>query len=71
MPAGETPLSAADCYRFVLSHPAVDVCLCGPKNIDQMRTALSALEGGPMSSEEMARARRIGDHVRRHGGLFA
>ena len=27
MPAGERPLTAAECYRFVLSHPDVDVCM--------------------------------------------
>jgi predicted aldo/keto reductase-like oxidoreductase len=26
LPPGEKPLTAAECYRFVLSHPAVDVC---------------------------------------------
>ena len=70
MPAGETPLAATDCYRFVLTRPEVDVCLCGPKNMAQMQTALAALEGGPLSADEMARARRIGDHVRARGGFF-
>jgi aryl-alcohol dehydrogenase-like predicted oxidoreductase len=41
----------------------VDVCITGPKNREQMREALSALELGPLRGEEMARARRIGDHV--------
>ncbi len=65
MPPGEEPLSAADCYRFVLSNPAVQVCMSGPKNADQMGRALSALEAGALSPEEMERARRIGDFV--HG----
>jgi predicted aldo/keto reductase-like oxidoreductase len=65
MPAGETPATAADCYRFVLSHPAVDVCMMGTKNIEQMRENLKILEGGPMSAEELARMRRLGDFV--HG----
>lgn len=65
MPPGEAPLTATDCYRFVLSNPAVDVCLAGPRTVDQMRQALAALEAGPMTDEALARARRIGDHV--HG----
>jgi aryl-alcohol dehydrogenase-like predicted oxidoreductase len=65
MPAGEKPLTAADCYRFVLSNPDVDVCFTGPKTADEMDQALLALEAGPMSPEELERVRRIGDHV--HG----
>lgn len=63
MPPGEPPLSAADCYRFVLSHPAVDVCMTGPKDLQQMREALKALESGPLHAEESERIRRIGDHI--------
>jgi len=63
MPPGEKSPTAADCYRFVLSHPAVDVCISGPKTAEQMRENLSVLDGGPMSEDELIRMRRIGDHV--------
>jgi aryl-alcohol dehydrogenase-like predicted oxidoreductase len=65
MPKGERALSAAECYRFVMSNPAVDVCFSAPANTRQMEEALEALEEGPLSDDEMARVRRIGDHV--HG----
>ncbi len=65
MPPGEKPLTAADCYRFVLSNPAIDVCISGAKTIEQMRENLAVLDAGPMSEDEMARVRRIGDFV--HG----
>jgi predicted aldo/keto reductase-like oxidoreductase len=65
MPPGEAPLSAAECYRFALSHPAVDVCIAGPKTEEQMVEGLQSLSQGPLDSKEMERARRIGDHV--HG----
>jgi predicted aldo/keto reductase-like oxidoreductase len=65
MPPGEKPPTAADCYRFVLSHPAVDVCMSGAKTLEQMRQNLAVLDSGPMSEDELARMRRIGDHV--HG----
>jgi aryl-alcohol dehydrogenase-like predicted oxidoreductase len=65
MPPGESPLTAAECYRFVLSHPAVDVCLAGPRSEQQMDEGLRALAQGPLSPEEMERVVRIGDHV--HG----
>jgi predicted aldo/keto reductase-like oxidoreductase len=65
MPAGEAPLTAADCYRFVLSNPNVNVCVTGPSSAPQMEENLAALAGGPLSNEEMARVKRIGDHIYR------
>jgi aryl-alcohol dehydrogenase-like predicted oxidoreductase len=63
MPPGEAPLTAVDCYRFVLSNPDVDVCLTGPATAHQMEENLKALETGPLDEDEMARIRRIGKHV--------
>ncbi len=63
MPPGEKPPTAAECYRFVLSHPAVDVCMSGAKTIGEMRENLALLDTGPMSEAELARMRRIGDDV--------
>jgi aryl-alcohol dehydrogenase-like predicted oxidoreductase len=63
MPPGESPPPAADCYRFALSHPAVDVCMVGARSVDQMRENLVALDRGPLDADEMARIRRIGDHI--------
>ncbi|MGD8438032.1 MAG: hypothetical protein PVJ70_10305, partial [Syntrophobacterales bacterium] len=64
MPPGETAPAASDCYRFVLSHPAVDVCMTGPKNLQQMRQALKILDLGPLGDVELKRMRKIGDHIR-------
>lgn len=63
MPVGEPPAKASDCYRFVLSNSAVDVCMTGPKTLEQMRQNLDVLQMGPMNDEEKERMRRIGDHV--------
>jgi len=72
MPPGEKPPRAADCYRFVMSHPMVDVCMAGPKNVGEMREALTALQLGPLSEEEMARMQRIGAYIHsHHKHLFA
>jgi aryl-alcohol dehydrogenase-like predicted oxidoreductase len=65
MPPGEKPLSAAECYRFVLSHPAVDVCMMGARSMAQMRENLAVLEKGPLTETELERLRRIGGYV--HG----
>lgn len=55
--------TAADCYRFVLSQPAVDVCLTGPRNLADMRQAVSVLERAPMDDDELAWMRSVGDYV--------
>lgn len=64
-PAGEQPLCASDCYRFVLSNPSVDVCMMGARNISQMRENLEILQQNPLTAEEMKRIRSIGSYV--HG----
>lgn len=70
MPPGENPPSASHCYRFVLSNPAVDVCMCGPKDTDQMREALRTLQLGPLNEEELKQMREIGDFVNAHTRKF-
>jgi aryl-alcohol dehydrogenase-like predicted oxidoreductase len=63
-PPGERTPSAADCYRFSMSNPAVNVCMCGPKNMEETKEALSALDKGPLTPYEMAWMRRVGAHMR-------
>jgi len=63
LPKSERVPTAADCYRFVLTRPEVDVCLTGPANAAQMEAALEALRQGPMSEEELAWMRRVGRAV--------
>jgi aryl-alcohol dehydrogenase-like predicted oxidoreductase len=63
MPPGEPPPSAPDCYRFVLSHPGVDVCMVGARTREQLREDLQVLDQGPLDEQQLARMRRIGDHV--------
>ncbi len=57
------PLSAADCYRFVLARPEIDLVFCGPSERSHVQEAIRALRAPPMSEEELERARRIGDYV--------
>ncbi len=67
MPPGEAPLTASECYRFVLSDPRVHLCMTGPRSEREMVEGLRALREGPLSAGEMQRARRIGDWVRGRG----
>jgi aryl-alcohol dehydrogenase-like predicted oxidoreductase len=63
LPKSERVPTAADCYRFVLTRPEVDVCMTGPANAAQMEQALEALRLGPMSEDELAWMRRVGRMV--------
>jgi aryl-alcohol dehydrogenase-like predicted oxidoreductase len=63
VPEGEEPPTAPDCYRFVLSHPGVDVCLVGARSSEQMKENLKVLDLGPLNEEGLSRMRRIGDHI--------
>ncbi len=62
-PKSERAPTASDCYRFVLARPEIDVCLTGPSNAAHVEEALTALERGPMSEEERAWMRRVGDAI--------
>jgi aryl-alcohol dehydrogenase-like predicted oxidoreductase len=64
VPAGESVPGASDCYRFALSHPAVDVVAAGPAGRAQLDEALAALDRGPMSDDELAWMKRVGAAVR-------
>lgn len=55
--------SAADCYRFVLSNPHVDVCLTAPRSLAQLKENVAALSLGPVGGDEMAFMRAFGDEV--------
>jgi aryl-alcohol dehydrogenase-like predicted oxidoreductase len=63
VPPGEKVPTAADCYRFVLTQPAVNVCMTGPANPAQFEDALEAMRRGPMTEDELAWMRRVGDAI--------
>ncbi len=63
MPDGESPLTAGDCYRYVLSNPHVDLCMSGPNSVEQLDETMKDLARGPLTEEEMARIKKIGDHI--------
>jgi aryl-alcohol dehydrogenase-like predicted oxidoreductase len=69
MPPGQPPLRARDAYRFVLSNPDFNVCICGPKNAAEMDEALEALDAGPLAPEEAERIRAVGRHVHAHARI--
>jgi aryl-alcohol dehydrogenase-like predicted oxidoreductase len=64
-------MSAADCYRFCLSNPHVDLVLTGPKNGQQLRENLDGLRGkGPLSEQEMHWIKEFGQVVHKASSRF-
>lgn len=64
VPKGERVPDASDCYRFALTTPHVHATLAGPKDGRELDAALTALDRGPLDSEELAWMRRVGASVR-------
>lgn len=67
VPDGEPVPRASDCYRFALTNPSVDVCLCGPANRAQVDEGMAALDRGPMDADEIAWMKRVGAAVKLRG----
>jgi aryl-alcohol dehydrogenase-like predicted oxidoreductase len=57
--AGVRP-TAAQCYRFCLSSPSVDVVLSGPATTAQMRENLDGVAAGPLTAAEIALMTDVG-----------
>ncbi len=63
LPPGEPVPTAGDCYRFCLSNPSVDMVATGPAKAAHAEESLDAADRGPMSQEELAWMRKVGDAV--------
>ncbi|MBW1838040.1 MAG: aldo/keto reductase [Deltaproteobacteria bacterium] len=64
-------MTAADCYRFCLSNPHVDLVLSGPKNRQQLKENLRNLrEKGPLTEEENRWIRDFGQVVHKASSRF-
>jgi aryl-alcohol dehydrogenase-like predicted oxidoreductase len=62
--AGLAPMTPAECYRFALSNPSVDVVLCGPKTADELAQDCAGVELGPLPPARLEAVRGFGDAVR-------
>jgi aryl-alcohol dehydrogenase-like predicted oxidoreductase len=62
-PRGARVPTAGLCYRFVLSNPAVHVCLMAPQNLKQFQQNLSEIRRGRLPEDEMKFMRDFGDIV--------
>lgn len=57
------PPTAADCYRYVLRHPAIHLALTAPKTKQQLEENLSILHAPPLSPQEVAQWQEYGNLV--------
>jgi aryl-alcohol dehydrogenase-like predicted oxidoreductase len=64
-PASRPVPIASQCYRFVLSHPRVHLCLAGPRTLGQVQELVRVMEDGPLPPDELAFLCDFGDA--RHG----
>ena len=62
--------SPAMCYRFVLSNPAVHVCLMAPSNLAQFEDNLAEIRTGPLDEGDMKFMRCFGDFIHRQQNYF-
>lgn len=62
---GLGPMTAPECYRFQLSHPKVDVALCGARTFSELEADAQGAAQGPLDEPRLAQVRAFGDAV--HG----
>jgi aryl-alcohol dehydrogenase-like predicted oxidoreductase len=59
-----TPMTAPECYRFVLGNPVVDVALCGAGSFAELAEDVAGVLDGPLPEQRLEEVRRFGDAVR-------
>jgi len=63
-------MTPGECYRFALTHPAVDLALCAAGSAAELAEDVAAIRLGPLDPTRLDDARRFGDavHAAAHGG---
>ena len=49
------PMTGPECYRFALSHPSVDVALCGAETWDELTADVAGVREGPLRRPRASR----------------
>ena len=70
-PQAAPPVTAADCYRYALSQPAVSVCLSAPRRFRELAENLDVLSRPTLPEPEIARLRAHGARVHARNRSFA
>lgn len=63
-------MTAPECYRFALSHAAVNTVLCAARSWTELEEDARAVVAGPLPAERLAEVRNFGDavHAAARGG---
>jgi aryl-alcohol dehydrogenase-like predicted oxidoreductase len=56
-------MTAPECYRFSLAHPAVDTVLCAARSWDELAEDVAAAISGPLPEDRLTEVLRFGDAV--------
>jgi aryl-alcohol dehydrogenase-like predicted oxidoreductase len=59
------PMTAAECYRFALGAPQVDLVLCGARTYAELRENADGVRAGPLDRARLIEVRRLGDELRK------
>ena len=63
---GVQGMTGPECYRFTLSHPAVNTVMCAARSRAEIDENVAGVREGPLSDERMAEVREFGDQVHAH-----
>lgn len=58
-----TGMPAGDCYRFPLTHPAVDLVLCAARSARELDEDVASVRAGPLDPGRLDEVRRFGNAV--------
>lgn len=61
---GKSGLTPGECYRFAISHPKVDLVLCGPSSYEELAVDAAGVCEGPLPDARLREVREFGDAVR-------
>ena len=56
-------LTAAECYRFALTHPAVHAAMCAARSREELAANVRGVLEGPLPEERLPQVRAFGDAV--------
>ncbi len=56
-------MTAPECYRFALTHPAVDAALCGARTWSELEEDVRGIREGPLPPDRLEEIERFGDAV--------
>jgi aryl-alcohol dehydrogenase-like predicted oxidoreductase len=65
-----TPMTAPECYRFVLAHPSVDMVLCAARTPAELSEDVAGVLAGALDRVRLEEVHRFGDavHASARGG---